>query len=318
MHAVVLDAGTPRTLEPLTCSRHLDQMPVANIPLIDAQCQRLRSSGYSVEGARTGAGIYLTQRGDAWLSLASLRQLLAATRPTRMQDASGHDLAWVGASGEVPAGAEVFTADADSYLLVYAWDLLRVNEELVGALTASDWEGTLSDRAVIDGFVVLGKDTCILPGVYVEGNVIIGSGCKIGPNCYLRGCTSIGDGCHIGQAVEIKNSIIMAHTSIGHLSYCGDSIIGQGVNFGAGTVTANLRHDGRNTLSAVAGTLVDTGRRKLGAVVGDGAHTGIHTSIYPGRKLWPDTWTRPGAVVQADLQQPDGNPSVQDTQDRLP
>jgi bifunctional UDP-N-acetylglucosamine pyrophosphorylase/glucosamine-1-phosphate N-acetyltransferase len=81
------------------------------------------------------------------------------------------------------------------------------------------------------------------------------------------------------------------------------------VNFGAGTITANLRHDGQNNLSEVGGRLVDTGRRKLGTVVGDNVHTGIHTSIYPGRKLWPGTWTRPGAIVQADLvQQTGGNP----------
>lgn len=306
MHAVVVDAGRPATLEPLTCSRRLSEVPVANTLLIEAQHQRLVASEYSVGKPRSSSGIYLAQRGDAWISLAMLRRLAAAKHPMRVQDASGHDLAWVGAHGEVPAQAEIVAGDTGSYLLAYPWDLLRVNEELVGALTASYYGGILSDRAMVDGFVVLGEGSRILPGVYIEGNVIIGRNCKIGPNCYLRGNTSIGDDCHIGQAVEIKNSIVMAHTSIGHLSYCGDSIIGQRVNLGAGTVTANLRHDGRNSLSAIGTTLVDTGRRKLGAVVGDDVHTGIHTSIYPGRKLWPGTCTRPGAIVQSDLEQDSG------------
>jgi bifunctional UDP-N-acetylglucosamine pyrophosphorylase/glucosamine-1-phosphate N-acetyltransferase len=102
--------------------------------------------------------------------------------------------------------------------------------------------------------------------------------------------------------VEIKNSLVMRGSSIGHLSYCGDSIVGEGVNFGAGTITANFRHDGGNHRSVVGGELVDTGRRKFGAVLGDHVHTGIHTSIYPGRKLWPKASTRPGDVVRRDIE----------------
>ena len=132
--------------------------------------------------------------------------------------------------------------------------------------------------------------------------MVIGANCKIGPNCYLRGHTSIGDDCHIGQAVEIKNCLILSRTHVGHLSYVGDSILGTDVNFGAGTITANFRHDGMTHRSAVLGALVDTGRHKFGAIVGDGVHTGIHTAIYPGRKLWPNTSTRPGEIVRRDLE----------------
>ena len=134
-----------------------------------------------------------------------------------------------------------------------------------------------------------------------EGDVVIGAGCKVGPNCYIRGATSIGDRCHIGQAVEVKNSVILAGTSVGHLSYVGDSILCDGVNFGAGTIVSNLRHDGKSHRSDVFGVLVDTGRRKFGTVVGAGVHTGINTSVYPGRKLWPRTSTRPGEIVARDL-----------------
>ena len=72
-------------------------------------------------------------------------------------------------------------------------------------------------------------------------------------------------------------------------------------NFGAGTITSNLRHDGSNHRSEVEGQLIDTGRRKFGAIIGDGVHTGINTSIYPGRKLGPNTTTLPGEVVSKDL-----------------
>lgn len=190
----------------------------------------------------------------------------------------------------------------------YPWDLLRVNELYVSSLTEDSIQGEIHPSAVIEGIVHIGPGTRILPGVFIEGNVVIGANCKIGPNCYIRGNTSIGDHCHIGQSVEIKNCLILSHTNVGHLSYIGDSVLGEKVNLGAGTTTSNLRHDGKNHRSMVGGTLVDTGRRKFGAIIGDGVHTGINTSIYPGRKLWPNTSTRPGEIVQHDLQSQISNP----------
>ena len=82
--------------------------------------------------------------------------------------------------------------------------------------------------------------------------------------------------------------------AVPHLSYIGDSVIGANANIGCGTVTANFRHDGKNHRSFVKGELVDTGRRKLGTIIGDGVHTGINTSIYPGRKIRPGLSTLPG------------------------
>lgn len=208
------------------------------------------------------------------------------------------------ATGEtLAAGGEAAIAErfpAEGFRLRFPWDLLAVNEALTARLDSDRIEGEVLPGVHIDGHITLGSGSRLLPGVYIEGNVIIGSGCKIGPNCYLRGNSVIGDGVHIGQAVEIKNSVIGAHSSIGHLSYVGDSVIAERVNFGAGTIIGNLRHDGRNHRSLVAGTLVDTGRRKFGAIVGAGVHTGINTAIYPGRKLWPEVTTRPGEIVGHD------------------
>ncbi|MGC6566400.1 MAG: DapH/DapD/GlmU-related protein [Akkermansiaceae bacterium] len=181
----------------------------------------------------------------------------------------------------------------------YPWDLLDLNAELMA--TIEDWPGHPSIQADPEARVIVGEGTEILPGVYIEGDVIIGDNCKIGPNCYLRGSTSIGNNCHVGNAVEIKNTILSPGASVGHLSYVGDSYLGAGVNFGAGTTTSNLRHDGANHRSLVDGSLVDTGRRKFGAIIGDKVHTGINTSIYPGRKIGPNATTLPGQVVQSDL-----------------
>lgn len=187
--------------------------------------------------------------------------------------------------------------DENSVLIRYPWDLLQLNEQLLSGID-EDIRGTVRERVSIDGVIQLGENSVILPGVYIEGNVVIGKNCKIGPNCYIRGNTSIGDFCHIGQAVEIKNSILADHVSIGHLSYAGDSIISSNVNFGAGTIISNLRHDGQNHKYLIDGKLISTGRRKFGAIIGENVHTGIHTSIYPGSALPKGCSTLPGEVVK--------------------
>ena len=195
--------------------------------------------------------------------------------------------------------AEWETLLGKTFDLTHPWELLDLNSELIASIT--DWPGHSSIQLGDDAKVIVGEGTKILPGVFIEGSIIIGKNCKIGPNCYLRGSTSIGDNCHVGQAVEVKNSILADGASVGHLSYVGDSYIGVKANFGAGTITSNLRHDGSNHRSAVEGKLIDTGRRKFGAIIGDGVHTGINTSLYPGRKLGPGTSTLPGQVVSQDL-----------------
>jgi len=237
------------------------------------------------------------QLENAWVDPDDASLLAEAAAPARLIDASGELLAWTGTGRD---GTSVM-ASASSFLIRYPWELLRLNEILVGRVTADDIRGELSPHAHVEGVLVLGEGSRVLPGVYIEGKVIIGRDCKVGPNCYLRGNTSVGDGCHIGQAVEIKNCLIGRKTNVGHLSYIGDSVLGDGVNLGAGTITSNLRHDNGNHRTLVDGEIVDTGRRKLGTIVGDGVHTGIHTAIYPARKLGPGATTRPGAVVSGDI-----------------
>lgn len=300
MKAVLLNAGRPAGCKPLTVSRDLSALRVANVPLGKLQAQRLVEAGFHIESTPEKGEPYLSQRGDSWVSSASLGRLVELGTPAVLVDGSGTMLAWV-SFPEVAGEPVRVAAEGEDFLIRYPWDLLRLNEVLLGRMAQTEIQGSVSPAAYVEGHMRVGRGTRILPGVYVEGNVVIGENSKIGPNCYLRGCTSIGDHCHIGNAVEVKNSIIENGSSIGHLSYCGDSLVGENVNLGAGTITANLRHDGANHRSMVEGELIDTGRRKFGAVIGDGVHTGIHTSIYPGRKLWPGTSTRPGDIVRFDL-----------------
>jgi bifunctional UDP-N-acetylglucosamine pyrophosphorylase/glucosamine-1-phosphate N-acetyltransferase len=272
---------------PLSLTRCIEDFPIGNIPLAEHQRRWVAGTGLSVAP-------------HAWLDAGEMRDFIASGA-ARLLDSSGQLLAWR------ESGKDHVTAKT-SFQIRHPWDLLRANELHVSQLAENLIEGDVHPSAVIEGVIHLGAGTRILPGVFIEGNVVIGANCKIGPNCYIRGNTSIGDGCHIGQSVEIKNCLILSKTNVGHLSYVGDSVLGENVNFGAGTIVSNLRHDGKNHRSMVNGELIDTGRRKFGCIAGDGVHTGIQTSIYPGRKLWPGTSTRPGEIVSRDLQSQISNP----------
>jgi UDP-N-acetylglucosamine diphosphorylase/glucosamine-1-phosphate N-acetyltransferase len=179
----------------------------------------------------------------------------------------------------------------------YPWDLLKANEYLLKGLRGR-CEGIVEPNATIKGEVVIGKGTLIRNGSYIEGPVIIGENCDIGPNCFIRPSTAIGNHVRVGNAVEIKNTIIMEDTHVGHLSYVGDSIIGRRCNFGAGTKVANLRHDGKNIKVMMKGRILDSGRRKLGVIMGDDVHTGINTSINIGVIMEKGICTYPGEVVK--------------------
>ena len=148
----------------------------------------------------------------------------------------------------------------------------------------------------------IGAETKVWNQAHIREGARIGKNCTIGPNAFLRPYTCIGDNCKVGQAVEIKNSIIMEGTYVPHLSYVGDSVIGRNVNFGAGAITANLRHDDRTILVNVKGDPLDSGRRKLGALVGDNVKFGSNVVVNPGKKIGAGALVWPGVVINKDIE----------------
>lgn len=217
----------------------------------------------------------LSERGE--IEITSAIQTLADTGDFQVVEAVGH---WL------PIG--------------YPWHLLDANAFLLDTALHAENLGQVQPGAHIQGVVRIGRGTVIRPGAVIDGPVLIGEDCDIGPNCWIRPGVTLGNGCKVGQGSEIKNSIFFDKAKAPHLNYVGDSVIGEGSNLGCGTVISNLRHDNASQRSMVKGELVDTGRRKLGAILGDGVHTGINTSIYPGRKLWPHTTTVPCEIVKTD------------------
>jgi len=194
-------------------------------------------------------------------------------------------------------GIEFEAVEIDEWIDVgFPWDMLRANAHFLSKLEGKV-DGEVEEGAHLIGEVVVGEGSIIKSGSYIEGPVVIGRGCKIGPNCYIRPHTSIGNGCHIGSSVEIKNSIVMNRTKIPHLSYLGDSVIGENCNFGAGTKIANLRLDDKTITVNVKGKLIDTRLRKFGAVVGDNVRTGINVTINVGTMIGDNVLIAPAAKV---------------------
>ncbi len=180
------------------------------------------------------------------------------------------------------------------------WDLLEANRWV---LLRMDHKvcGCVENGAHLVGAVTVAGSARVRSGAYVEGPAFIGEKSDVGPNCYVRACTSIGEGVRIGNGCEVKNSLVMDGVHVGHLSYIGDSVIGEGCNLGAGTVTANLRLDDGRVKMMVKDVVVDSGRRKLGVVLGDGVKTGINALLMPGVKVGCNSWIGPNVVVNRDV-----------------
>ena len=175
----------------------------------------------------------------------------------------------------------------------YPWDMLDANSTLMEHLEPAN-NGKVEDRVTLQDSVVIGEGTLIKSGTYIEGPCVIGKNCRIGPHAYIRGATSIGDDCHVGHCSELKNSIIMSGTKIPHFNYIGDSVIGTGCNFGAGTKIANLRNDHADI--RVCGE--DTRRKKFGAVIGDNVRFGINCSINVGTMIGSDAQFAPNTFIE--------------------
>jgi bifunctional UDP-N-acetylglucosamine pyrophosphorylase/glucosamine-1-phosphate N-acetyltransferase len=181
------------------------------------------------------------------------------------------------------------------------WDLLEANARSLGTMTSA-MDGKVEQNVVLKGVIRLERESVIRSGCYVEGPVCIGAHTVVGPNTRIRPYTAIMDRVVVGTSCEIKNSIVMNGTKIPHLSYVGDSVIGENCNLGAGTITANIRFDEETLGMRVKSRVLDTGRKKLGVIMGDDVQTGINVSILPGTRIGPGSWLGPGTIITQDVQ----------------
>jgi NDP-sugar pyrophosphorylase family protein len=116
----------------------------------------------------------------------------------------------------------------------------------------------------------------------IKGPAIIGRNCEIRHNAYIRGQVLIGDGCVVGNSTEVKNAILFNRAVAPHFNYVGDSILGCKAHVGAGVVLSNVKSLPGNVTVEVEGRPLDTGLRKFGALLGDGAEIGCNSVLNPG------------------------------------
>lgn len=130
--------------------------------------------------------------------------------------------------------------------------------------------------------VFIGEGTVVEAGAMIKGPAIIGRNCQIRHNAYIREHVIIGDGCVVGNSSEIKNAVLFNEVIAPHFNYVGDSILGYKTHLGAGVILSNFKSLPGNVTVEMEGTPFDTGLRKFGALIGDGAEVGCNSVLNPG------------------------------------
>jgi len=189
-----------------------------------------------------------------------------------------------GLVGDVSDGIPKW-ADAEA-----PWSILSND---AGNLVSQTAEKTRTD----DG-IFIDPSSSIGENVVIEGPCYIGANVEIRHGAYLRKGSWICEGSIVGHSSEIKNSVLLPGSKAPHFNYVGDSILGHDVNLGAGTKLSNVRNDGREVIVTLSGgDRVDTGLRKLGALVGDGSQLGCNVVTNPGSIIEPETLVTPNQTV---------------------
>ncbi len=166
----------------------------------------------------------------------------------------------------------------------YPWDMLPKIKEYINKLIESGIDGFTE---IADG-VLVGKDVTIHPSVTIIPPAVIGHGCEIRPGAYLRGAVITGEGCVIGNSSELKNCILLDKVQVPHYNYVGDSVLGNKAHMGAGSICSNLKSDGKAVVIHGDDDL-QTGLRKIGAIMADGADVGCGCVLNPGTVIGKNT-----------------------------
>ncbi len=177
----------------------------------------------------------------------------------------------------------------------YVWEALDRMGPYLENFRLGDIDGEISDSAYLTDpeMISIGKGTVIEPGAYIQGPCIIGSNCLVRHGAYIRGNVITGDHCIIGHDTEIKGSILLDKAQAPHFAYVGDSILGNRTNLGAGSKCANLRFDGKSVSIHINGETIDTGRRKLGVILGDSSELGCNSVPNPGTLMGRHSFAYP-------------------------
>lgn len=187
--------------------------------------------------------------------------------------------------------------------LKYPWDLFPLAQLLIDKNITEQKiapSAQIHRSAVIEGPVWIGESVKILEHAVVKGPCYIGDHCVIGTGSLVREYSNLEAYTVIGAHAEVARSIFQRECST-HSGYFGDSIFDEAVKIGAGTVTANVRNDRDFIRPWVKGARVETGLKKLGAIVGRETRIGICAMLMPGVLIGPRCEIGPGSLVRKNL-----------------
>lgn len=175
----------------------------------------------------------------------------------------------------------------------YPWEILPKIKEYLLSLIEKGLEG----YQVISPGVLVGENVKIYPTATIEAPAIIGHGSEIRPGAFIRGSVITGEKCVLGNSSEFKNCILLDYVQVPHYNYVGDSILGNHSHTGAGTVCSNLKTDGKSVVIH-GDSDYETGLRKVGAILADGADVGSGCVLNPGTVIGKNTSVYPMTSVR--------------------
>lgn len=171
---------------------------------------------------------------------------------------------------------------------VYPWDMLSKIKDLAKSLVESKMEG----YTLLKEGVLVGRDVTIADTATIIGPAVFGHGTEIRPGAYVRGSVITGENCVIGNSTELKNCILLDKVQVPHYNYVGDSVLGNKAHMGAGSICSNLKSDGKNIV-VHADEKIETGLRKIGGILADGADLGCGCVVNPGTVIGKNTSVYP-------------------------
>ncbi len=201
--------------------------------------------------------------------------------------------------------SELFSLEetlAGAYLagFTYPWQALAGIHELILKIGAT-LPPELYDHP--SGDVWIAKSARVFDSAYIGGACIIGEETEVRQCAFIRGDALVGNHCVVGNSAELKNVIIFNHCEVPHYNYVGDSILGFHAHMGAGSITSNIKAD-RTNIVVKGETHYETGRRKIGAILGDWVEVGCNAVLNPGTivgqrsQIYPTTCAR--GVIPSD------------------
>jgi len=176
----------------------------------------------------------------------------------------------------------------------YSWQALAKIADYIGGHLQPGLRNRCEGVAFIGERVFIGEGTVLEDGVMIKGPAIIGRNCQIRHNAYIRNNVIVGDGCVVGNSTELKNCLLFNQAVAPHFNYVGDSILGYKAHLGAGVILSNFKSLPGNVQVERDGKPVDTGLRKFGALIGDGAEIGCNAVLNPGSILGRGSVIYPG------------------------